>query len=115
MHQWVTEPHDHRLVNCTVQGAGPQVRQKLSRAAYQKAHGDWDQLLKVSTAADIIRQAGYPLEEHEVVSQDGYITRMERIPNKGMPCSHTPPFSVSAGQYWGRDHKPAQPIWALPP
>ncbi|KAK9834097.1 hypothetical protein WJX84_003001 [Apatococcus fuscideae] len=64
-------------------GAGSQVRHKLSRAAYQKAHGDWDQLLKVSTAADIIRQAGYPLEEHEVVSQDGYITRMERIPNKG--------------------------------
>lgn len=79
-----------------VQGAGSQVRQKLSRAAYQKAHGDWDQLLKVSTAADIIRQAGYPLEEHEVVSQDGYITRMERIPNKGMPFSHIPPLSVFA-------------------
>ena len=69
--------------NDLVQAAGSQARHKLSRAAYQKAHGDWDQLLKVSTAADIIRQAGYPLEEHEVVSQDGYITRMERMPNKG--------------------------------
>ena len=71
------------FIEWTIQGAGADVRHKLSRAEYQKAHGDWDQLLKVSTAADIIRQAGYPLEEHEVISQDGYIMRMERMPNKG--------------------------------
>ena len=66
-----------------LQGASSDVREKLSRSQYLKKHGDWERLLEVSTAADIIRNAGYPLEEHEVISADGYIMRMERIPAKG--------------------------------
>ncbi len=67
----------------SLQGAAANVRAKLSRSQYHKRHGEWERLLEVATAADIIRQSGYPLEEHEVISADGYIMRMERIPRKG--------------------------------
>lgn len=31
---------------------------------------------------DIIRSNGYPVEEHEVVTEDGYILLLQRIPNR---------------------------------
>ncbi|CAD1480523.1 unnamed protein product, partial [Heterotrigona itama] len=34
---------------------------------------------EVPTATDIVQKAGYPAESHEVVTQDGYILRMDRI------------------------------------
>lgn len=39
--------------------------------------------LNVWTAADVILQAGYPLEEHIVTTSTGYILQMHRIPRKG--------------------------------
>lgn len=40
-------------------------------------------LAQVSSAADLIQILGYPLEIHEVVTEDGYVLRMERIPYVG--------------------------------
>ena len=40
-----------------------------------------------TTAADIIRLAGYPVEEHTVTTADGYILLMERIPRHGLPLA----------------------------
>lgn len=37
-------------------------------------------LRDVSSAGQVIRMAGYPLEVHEVITPDGYLLRMERIP-----------------------------------
>ncbi|KAI3435938.1 hypothetical protein D9Q98_001996 [Chlorella vulgaris] len=39
--------------------------------------------LQVWTVSDCILQAGFPLEEHLVTTQDGCILRMQRIPRKG--------------------------------
>ena len=44
-----------------------------------------------SSAAQMIRMAGYPLELHEVVTPDGYLLRMERIPAK---ASHNVVFMM---------------------
>ncbi|KAI8465067.1 MAG: Alpha/Beta hydrolase protein [Monoraphidium minutum] len=38
-----------------------------------------------SPTAAIIRMAGYPLETYTVVTEDGYVLRMERIPRPGAP------------------------------
>lgn len=35
------------------------------------------------TAADAILRAGYPLEEHTVTTQDGYVLQLHRIPRRG--------------------------------
>jgi hypothetical protein len=35
---------------------------------------------KVTTVEQIITDAGYPYETHRVVTGDGYILRLERIP-----------------------------------
>ncbi|KAL3139966.1 hypothetical protein ABBQ38_004253 [Trebouxia sp. C0009 RCD-2024] len=40
------------------------------------AHSVW-------TAAEVIQAAGYPLEEHTVITSDGYKLRMERLPRTG--------------------------------
>ncbi len=42
----------------------------------------------MSTAGDVIRQAGYPLEEHTVTTSDGYVLQMERMPRRGDCSSH---------------------------
>lgn len=49
------------------------------------------QKVPVSSARDIIEQAGYPLEQWSVVTPDGYILVMERMPRKGLlacPSGH---------------------------
>lgn len=38
--------------------------------------------LDVRCVKDIIEQAGYPYEQHKVVTEDGYILLLERIPNR---------------------------------
>ncbi|KAK9810435.1 hypothetical protein WJX72_010667 [[Myrmecia] bisecta] len=40
----------------------------------------WEGLQQVWTAASVIEQAGYPLEEHTIITKDGYVLKMERIP-----------------------------------
>ena len=53
---------------------------------------DWESLHSVWTAAEVIKAAGYPLEQHTVTTSDGYILRMERLPRHGTfshtSCSH---------------------------
>lgn len=44
---------------------------------------DWESLHNVWTAAEVIKAAGYPLEQHTVTTSDGYILRMERLPRHG--------------------------------
>lgn len=50
-----------------------------------------DDLGAMDTAADIILQAGYDLEEHTVTTSDGYIMQMQRIPRHSTPAQSTPP------------------------
>ncbi|KAK9810060.1 hypothetical protein WJX72_004140 [[Myrmecia] bisecta] len=45
--------------------------------------GSQEDSQEVVTAGSLIRQAGYPLEEHTIITKDGYILRMERIPRHG--------------------------------
>lgn len=56
--------------------SGGPLRRSLSFSSYEALHG-------VSTALDVIRNAGYPVEPHIVTTSDGYILQMERIPRKG--------------------------------
>jgi pimeloyl-ACP methyl ester carboxylesterase len=42
----------------------------------------WENL-HVFTASDAILRAGYPLEEHSVVTSDGYVLQLHRIPRRG--------------------------------
>ena len=46
---------------------------------------NWEALHNVWTAAEVIKAAGYPLEEHTVITADGYKLRMERLPRTGAP------------------------------
>ena len=55
---------------------GPQLRRTNSFSEWEARHKVW-------TAAEVIKAAGYPLEEHTVTTVDGYILRMERIPRIG--------------------------------
>jgi len=38
-----------------------------------------------SPTAAVIRMAGYPLQTYTVVTEDGYVLKMERIPRPGAP------------------------------
>ena len=38
---------------------------------------------EISCASDVVRLAGYPLEQYQVVTSDGYVIQMERIPRHG--------------------------------
>ena len=55
---------------------GPRLRRTNS-------FSDWESLHNVWTAAEVIKAAGYPLEQHTVTTSDGYILRMERLPRHG--------------------------------
>ena len=46
---------------------------------------NWEALHNVWTAAEVIKAAGYPLEQHTVITDDGYKLRMERLPRTGAP------------------------------
>ena len=56
---------------------GPRLRRTNS-------FSDWESLHNVWTAAEVIKAAGYPLEQHTVTTSDGYILRMERLPRHGI-------------------------------
>ena len=64
---------------------------------------NWEALHNVWTAAEVIKAAGYPLEQHTVITDDGYKLRMERLPRTGapwmrvtqMPLLHLPRCSCS--------------------
>ncbi|KAL4458518.1 hypothetical protein ABPG75_013383 [Micractinium tetrahymenae] len=43
----------------------------------------WEEDLSVWTASDVILREGYPLEQHSVTTQDGYVLQMHRIPRHG--------------------------------
>lgn len=64
-------------------------KQPRSRRVRRSASfSSWESLRNISSAGDIIRAAGYPLEEHTVTTSDGYIQQMERIPRHGAePCA----------------------------
>ena len=50
---------------------------------------------------DLVRAAGYPLEEHSVVTEDGYILGLHRIPHglegEGGPHTARPPVLLHHG------------------
>lgn len=48
---------------------------------------NWEALHNVWTAAEVIKAAGYPLEQHTVITTDGYKLRMERLPRTGVPLA----------------------------
>ncbi len=47
-----------------------------------------EDMAAMETAADVILQAGYELEEHTVTTSDGYIMQMQRIPRHSVPLRH---------------------------
>lgn len=62
----------------------PVERQRLRRSVSMSS---WEALQSVESAADIILKSGYPLREYEIMTSDGYLLKMERIPRKGACCS----------------------------
>lgn len=63
-------------------------RPRPTRFRRSNSFSSWESLQSVSTAGDVIRQAGYPLEEHTVTTSDGYVLQMERMPRRGDCSSH---------------------------
>jgi len=59
-------------------------RPRPTRFRRSNSFSSWESLQSVSTAGDVIRQAGYPLEEHTVTTSDGYVLQMERMPRRGV-------------------------------
>ncbi|CAD7700880.1 unnamed protein product [Ostreobium quekettii] len=58
---------------------GPRPHLKRSRSLW----GRMDALPETPiTAAHVIRNAGYPLQEHKVTTQDGYILHLQRLPQR---------------------------------
>ncbi|EIE26467.1 hypothetical protein COCSUDRAFT_39557 [Coccomyxa subellipsoidea C-169] len=57
-------------------------RPRPTRFRRSNSFSSWESLQSVSTAGDVIRQAGYPLEEHTVTTSDGYVLQMERMPRR---------------------------------
>ena len=83
------------------------MRPKTERLRQVKSCEELNELHKttVSSAADIIEQAGYPLEQWSVITPDGYVLVMERMPRKGGDSSvHDTPFAP---------HLEAWPAWPL--
>ena len=58
-----------------------QSKSKRARRKAKKMLRDWERL-HTYTAADAILRAGYPLEEHSVTTEDGYVLQMHRIPRR---------------------------------
>ena len=58
-------------------------RPRSTRFRRSNSFSSWESLQSVATAGDVIRQAGYPLEEHTVTTSDGYVLQMERMPRRG--------------------------------
>lgn len=63
-------------------------RPRSTRFRRSNSFSSWESLQSVSTAGDVIRQAGYPLEEHTVTTSDGYVLQMERMPRRGLLPYH---------------------------
>jgi hypothetical protein len=66
-----------------VQGDDPESPPGGPRLRRTNSFSDWESLHNVWTAAEVIKAAGYPLEQHTVTTSDGYILRMERLPRHG--------------------------------
>jgi len=58
-----------------------QSKSKRARRRAKKMLRAWERL-HTYTAADAILRAGYPLEEHSVTTEDGYVLQMHRIPRR---------------------------------
>ena len=64
--------------------AGPRATAPTpARLRHANASAAVESLQSSFATADVIRAAGYGLEEHTVTTTDGYILRMERIPKLG--------------------------------
>ena len=63
-----------------------QTKPKTERMRQSKSCKELGELQQapVTCAKDIIEQAGYPLEQWSVITPDGYILTIERIPRKGL-------------------------------
>ena len=58
-------------------------RPRSKRVRRSSSFSSLETLRNIATAGDVIRAAGYPLEEHTVTTSDGYVQQMERIPRHG--------------------------------
>lgn len=78
-------PHNAILVMQSTAFEHLGTRPKTERLRQSKSYNALEDLQKmpVSSAKDIIDQAGYPLEQWSVITPDGYVLVMERIPRKG--------------------------------
>ena len=56
------------------------------RVRRSTSFSSWEGMRNINSAGDVIRAAGYPLEEHTVTTSDGYVQKMERIPRHGESC-----------------------------
>ena len=59
-------------------------------------------LMFVYIKAEIIRNRGYPLEIHHVVTEDGYILELHRIPfgRNGISANRSRPIFLQHGLMW---------------
>ena len=53
----------------------------------RNSFSDRESLRTLWTAVEVIKEAGYPVEQHTVTTEDGYVLRMERLPRHGMPSN----------------------------
>ena len=58
-------------------------RPRAKRVRRASSFSSLESMRNINSAGDVIRAAGYPLEEHTVTTSDGYIQQMERIPRHG--------------------------------
>nr|CAD7258051.1 unnamed protein product [Timema shepardi] len=59
-------------------------------------------LANYSTEVQLVRKEGYPVEEHQVTTQDGYQLTLHRIPsrNKNAPVVHLQHGFLGASDFW---------------
>ena len=72
-------------------------RPRNKRVRRSSSFSSLESMRNISTAGDVIRAAGYPLEEHTVTTSDGYIQKMERIPRHGRSLTFV---YTSSAQPW---------------
>ena len=62
---------------------------------------------------ELIRSYGYPVEEHEVVSEDGYVLTLHRIPHRKADSGSDPKIKVPV--LLGHCMVASSAVWSLMP